>query len=51
VAGNPSVWTIASGHLFLFYDRRRLETFMSDPPRFIGAAERNWPDVLSTLSP
>jgi len=51
VAGNPSVWVIAGGHLFLFYDRQRLDTFMTDPQRFIGAAERKWPDVLSTLSP
>jgi len=51
VAGNPSIWAIAGGHLFLFYDRQHLESFMADPQRFIGAAERKWPDVLSTLSP
>ena len=51
VAGNPSVWTITSGRLFLFYDRQRLENFLADPQRFIGAAERKWPDVLNTLSP
>ena len=51
VAGNPSLWLIAGGHLFLFYDRRRLEMFAADPARFIAEAERKWPDVLSTLSP
>jgi hypothetical protein len=51
VAGNPSLWLIVSGRLFLFYDRRRLEMFIADPARFIAEAERKWPDVLSTLSP
>ncbi len=51
VAGNPSVWLIAGGRLFLFYDRNRLETFTADPERIIGEAERNWPGVLRTLSP
>src|SRR5579863_8631076 len=30
VAGNPNLWLIASGHLFLFYDRRRLDMFATD---------------------
>jgi hypothetical protein len=51
VAGNPSLWLITGGRLFLFYDHRRLEIFTSDPARFIAEAQRKWPDVLSTLSP
>jgi hypothetical protein len=51
VAGNPSVWTIAGGRLFLFYDRQRLEMFMADTKRFIAAADRRWPELLTTLSP
>ena len=51
VAGNPTLWLITSGRLFLFYDRRRLEMFTADPARFTGEAERKWPDVLRTLSP
>jgi hypothetical protein len=51
VAGNPSLWLITGGRLFLFYDHRRLEMFTSDPARFIAEAQRKWPDVLSTLSP
>ena len=51
VPGNPSLWLIATGRLFLFYDRRRLELFTADPTRFIAEAERKWPDVLGTLSP
>ncbi len=51
VAGNPSVWLIAGGRLFLFYDRARLEIFTADSERIIAAAERKWPDVLRALSP
>lgn len=51
VAGNPGLWFITSGRLFLFYDRRRLEMFAADPARFIAEAERRWPDVLGALSP
>lgn len=50
VAGSPSVWLIAGGRLFLFYDRERLEMFAADSARIIAAAERKWPDVLHTLS-
>jgi hypothetical protein len=51
LAGNPSLWVITGGRLFLFYDRRRLDLFTANADRFIAAAERKWPDVLSTLSP
>jgi hypothetical protein len=51
VAGNPGVWLINGGRLFLFYDRDRLATFTADSERITTAAEHKWPDVLSTLSP
>jgi YHS domain-containing protein len=51
VAGNPGVWLITGGRLFLFYDSDRLKTFNADPERITGAAERKWPDVLRALSP
>jgi hypothetical protein len=51
VAGNPSLWLISGGQLFLFYDRKRLEMFSADSERITGAAERRWPQVLRTLSP
>jgi hypothetical protein len=51
VAGNPSLWLIVGGRLFLFYDRRRQELFAANPERLVAEAERKWPDVLSTLSP
>jgi hypothetical protein len=51
VAGNPSVWLITGGRLFLFYDRGRLDTFAADADRILATAERKWPDILRTLSP
>jgi hypothetical protein len=51
VAGNPSVWSITRGRLFLFYDRDRRATFVADAERITSAAERKWPEVLRTLSP
>jgi hypothetical protein len=51
VTGVPSLWAISGGRLFLFHDRRRLDTFTADAERIIAAAERKWPEVLRTLSP
>jgi hypothetical protein len=51
VAGNPSLWSITGGRLFLFYDRDRLAAFAADAERITSAAERKRPDVLRTLSP
>ena len=51
VAGNPGVWAITGGRLFLFYDRDRLATFTADFQRITSVAEHKWPDVLRTLSP
>jgi hypothetical protein len=50
VAGNPGVWAITGGQLFLFYDRDRLAAFAADAQRITSVAERKWPDVLRTLS-
>jgi YHS domain-containing protein len=51
VAGNPSVWSITGGRLYLFYDRGRLAAFAADAERITRTAERRWPEVLRTLSP
>jgi hypothetical protein len=51
VAGNPSLWVIAGGQLFLFYDRARLQAFTADAEHISGEAEHKWPEVLNTLSP
>lgn len=51
VAGNPAIWLIWSQRLFLFYDHSRLESFAANAERISRAADRKWPEVLSTLSP
>jgi hypothetical protein len=51
VAGNPELWLIAGGKLFLFYDRSRLAAFSADSERVISTADRKWSDVMRTLSP
>ena len=51
VAGNPNVWLITGERLYLFYDRARLEQFVSDADRLSAEAERKWPDVRRALSP
>jgi hypothetical protein len=51
VPGNPSVWSITDGKLFLFRDPDRLAAFIADAEHITSAAERKWPEVLGTLSP
>ena len=51
VPGNPNLWQINGQRLFLFYDQARLEKFTADPDQVMVEAERNWPAVMSTLSP
>lgn len=51
VAGNPNVWLITGERLYLFYDRGRLEKFVTDADRLSAEAERKWPDVRRALSP
>ena len=50
LAGNPLLWLISGGRLFLFYDNKRLAAFTADPERISGAADRKWPEVARTLS-
>jgi hypothetical protein len=49
-AGHPRVWRIAAQRLYLFYDDKARLGFMNDPDVVIDAAERHWPQVMSTLS-
>ena len=51
VPGNPNLWQISGERLFLFYDQTRLKKFTADPNQALAEAERNWPAVMSTLSP
>lgn len=51
VAGNPSLWLITGERLYLFQNLETRDAFASEPERLIAAADRNWPAVLSSLSP
>ena len=51
VPGNPNLWAVAGGRLFLFYDGARRAKFAADPERAAGSADRNWPDLLRSLTP
>ena len=49
--GDAELWAIAEKRLYLFYNAAGRDVFAGDPGSAIGAAERNWPAVLRTLSP
>lgn len=49
--GDPTLWAVVSGRLFLFHSERSRGMFMADPEAAMGAAERRWPEVLRTLVP
>lgn len=51
VAGNALIWLVVGERLYLFYDRAARDGFRVDPDRVLGAAERKWPGILSTLTP
>lgn len=44
--GDPQVWRIVNGKLYLNYDRSVAQQWQRDIPGFIAAANRNWPGVL-----
>jgi hypothetical protein len=45
-SGDPQVWRIVNGRLYLNYDRSVARQWERDIPGFIAAANRNWPGVL-----
>jgi len=45
-SGDPQVWTIVQGKLYLNYDRDVQAKWSKDIPGFIAAANRNWPGAL-----
>ena len=50
-AGNPLLWLMHEGRLFLFHDAAARAAFREDPRGSIAAAERGWPLVRTTLLP
>ena len=50
-AGNPLVWLIHDGRLFLFFDDGARAAFAADPHGSIAAAERSWSLLRANLLP
>lgn len=48
--GNPEIWLIAEGSLYLFYSPETKAEFAADPPRAAAQAEEKWADVLKVLA-
>ena len=44
--GDPNVWKIVGGKLYLNYDRDIQQRWETDIPGNIQRADRNWPSVL-----
>lgn len=45
-SGDPLVWNIVGGRLFLNYDKSVQATWSKDIPGHIAKADKNWPGVL-----
>lgn len=45
-SGDPQVWKIVAGKLYLNYDRSVQVKWEKDIPGFIAKADHNWPGVL-----
>ncbi len=50
-AGDPRLWLVVGEHLYLFRDKEALRAFAADSEGIVAAADRSWPQVLSTLAP
>jgi hypothetical protein len=51
VPGNPTLWVIAAGRLYLFYTVEARDQFLAAPDKAIAAAEAQWPQVMDRLVP
>ena len=51
VPGDPRLWTVAEGRLYLFNSPENKAEFLRDVARLIAAADKQWPIVQLTLSP
>lgn len=45
-SGDPLVWRIVDGKLYLNYSRKVATTWLQSPREFIVKADANWPSVL-----
>lgn len=46
-SGDPQVWKIVNGRLYINYDRDVQAKWEKDIPGFIAKADKNWPGVLN----
>jgi YHS domain-containing protein len=46
-SGDPTVWKVVNGKLYLNYNAQVGRDWAKDIPRYIAAGDRNWPDVLA----
>ncbi|MEM7611059.1 MAG: YHS domain-containing (seleno)protein [Pseudomonadota bacterium] len=46
-SGDPEVWKIVDGKLYINYNDKVGATWQEDPQGFIALGDQNWPDVLS----
>lgn len=46
-SGDPNVWKIVNGKLYLNYDKSVQAKWEKDIPGLIAKAEKNWPGVLN----
>ena len=51
VPGNPQIWLLAHGRLYLFQTAEAREAFAADPGNMLAAAQAKWPQVVETLVP
>ena len=45
-SGDPLVWTVVNGKLYLNYDRDVQKQWEKDIPRYIADGNKNWPSAL-----
>ena len=45
-SGDPTVWSIVDGKLYVNYNDDVGRTWRADPEKFIALANENWPNVL-----
>jgi len=45
-SGDPEVWRVVNGKLYLNYDRDVQQQWEKDIPGYIASGDRNWPSVL-----
>ena len=49
--GDPRLWLISGGRLYLFQSEENRDAFAADPERSAAAADTAWPTIQRTLSP